>query len=163
EPGPEGLVQALPRDGSPGELVRELQPADRRDDDGLDLVPDLHLDVAVRIRQLRDVDGRLPLPADVDVRDLPSDPHAAPLDRLPPPLDMPKGLGRGYFFGGAPPPLGSAGSRASVAEKVRYRNAKTLGVLLKRIEPMLMFAAFEIGDHLLRQPRTSRKLRLTHF
>src|SRR6266568_1805432 len=51
----------------------------------------------------------------------------------------------------------------SAAEKVRYRNAKTLGVLLKCIELGLMLAPFEIGDHLLRQSRPSRKLRLTHF
>src|SRR5439155_4496850 len=88
EPGPEGLVQALPRDGSPGELVGELQPADRRDDDGLDPVPDLHLDLAVRIRQLLEVDGRLPLAADVDECDLPSDRHDGPLDRLPLPMEF---------------------------------------------------------------------------
>ena len=91
EPGPEGLVQALPRDGSPGELVGELQPADRRDDDGLDPVPDLHLDIAVRIHQLLEVDGRLPLAADIDERDLASDRHDGPLDRLPLPVEFRRG------------------------------------------------------------------------
>ena len=91
EPGPEGLVQALPRDGSPGELVGELQAADRRNDDGLDPVPDLHLNVAVRVRQLLDVDGRLPLPADIDEGHLASDRDDGPLDRLPLPVELRRG------------------------------------------------------------------------
>src|SRR5439155_21625591 len=58
EPGPEGLAQPLPRDRAPGEPVGKLQPADRRDDDRLDRVPDLHRDVALQIRQPLELGGR---------------------------------------------------------------------------------------------------------
>jgi hypothetical protein len=79
---PEGIFEALPRDGAPGELVRELQTADRRNDDRLYSVPDLHLDVAVRIRELLDADGRLALSTDVDERHLRPDRHDLALARL---------------------------------------------------------------------------------
>ena len=88
ESGPEGIDQALPRDGTPCEFVGELQAADRRDDDGLDGVPDLHLDVAVRIRQFLDVDGRLALSANIDERHLGSERHDGPLDRLTLPVEF---------------------------------------------------------------------------
>ncbi len=91
ESGPERLIQALPRDGPPGELVGELQAADRRDDDGLDGVPDLHLDVALRICQLLEVDRRLALAADVDERDLVSERHDGPHDRFPLPVEFRRG------------------------------------------------------------------------
>src|SRR5206468_9629321 len=66
QPGPERVDRTLARDGAAGQFVGKPQPARRRDHDGLDGISDFRMDVAVRIGQLRDVDGGFALPADVD-------------------------------------------------------------------------------------------------
>ena len=82
EPGPVSVVQLLARGGASGQLVRQLQSAPGGDDDALDDVADLHVEIAVGVDQLLEVDGRLALAPDVDEGDLLADGDDPALDRL---------------------------------------------------------------------------------
>ena len=66
EAGAERILELTLRGGIPHALAREHDAAAGRHDHGLDAIADGHLDVAVGVLQLRDVDLGFALAADVD-------------------------------------------------------------------------------------------------
>ena len=64
----------------PGQFVGKLQTSSGGDNDGLHGVADLHLDRAVRIGQVLELDRRLALSANVDESNVRSQSHDLPFD-----------------------------------------------------------------------------------
>ena len=79
--------QTLPGDRASGQLVRQSQPTGGGHDDPLHDVADLDVEVTVVIDQLREVDRRLALAADVDERDILRQRDDPSFDHLPPLVD----------------------------------------------------------------------------
>ena len=84
EAGLEGVLELALRGGVAHALAREHDAAAGRDDHRLDAIADRDLDVAVGVLQLREVDLRLALAADVDERHLRAEGDDGALDGLAP-------------------------------------------------------------------------------